>query len=351
MRAAIARRGQLVVEDVPEPTPAAGEVLVAVQACGICGSDLHTLRHAHSMLALASMTGNDNPFDPDADFVMGHEYCGEVIDLAGRADGSPVKVGDTIVSLPMAFTPTGVELIGFSNRYYGAFAEQMTLTAGMCLPVPNGLDPRVAAMTEPMAVAVHAVNKSAMQPGEGALVMGAGPIGLALIAVLKSRGVAPIVASDFSPRRRDLALAMGATSVVDPAVESAIEGWNRAAGTGAVPVVYEAIGVPGIIDELCRAVPPGTRITVVGVCMEPDSFLPLVAVAKELMLQFVIYYDPAEFGATLRQLAEGEIDASPLLTGVVGIEGVPDAFTILGHPETHAKVVVVPGAGSAITPL
>jgi threonine dehydrogenase-like Zn-dependent dehydrogenase len=351
MRAAIARRGQLVVEDVPEPVAGAGEVVIEVRACGICGSDLHTLRHAHSMLALSSMTGADDPFDPDRDYVMGHEYCGEVVDLGAGTGDAPVKVGDTVVSMPMAFTASGLELIGFSNHYYGAFAERMALTAGMCLPVPNGLDPRVAALTEPMAVAVHAVNKSSMQPGEGALVLGAGPIGLALIAVLKGRGVAPIVASDFSPRRRALAAAMGAAVVVDPATEPAIDGWNRAAGAGAVPVVFEAIGVPGIIDDICRAVPGGTRITIVGVCMEDDTFLPLVPVAKELQFQFVIYYDGEEFGSTLRALAEGEIDPSPMITGTVGIDGVPGAFAELGHPEGHAKVVVEPGAGATITPV
>ncbi len=350
MRAAIARQGQLVVEEVAEPVPGAGEALISVSACGICGSDLHTLRHAHSMLALASMTGTDDPFDPDADFVMGHEFCGEVLELGSDTHGLALAPGDLVVSMPMAFTPTGVELLGFSNAYPGAFAERMLLTAGMCLPVPNGLDPSVASLTEPVAVAVHAVNKSKMVPGEGALVLGAGPIGLALIAVLKSRGVAPIVASDFSPRRRELALAMGATSVVNPAAETAFDGWAAAAGAGAVPVVFEAIGVPGIIDELCRAVPPQTRITVVGVCMEPDSFLPLVAVAKELQFQFVIYYDPTEFADTLRQLADGEIDPSPLVTGVVGIEGVPDAFFELGHPDTHAKVLVTPGGGAEISP-
>ena len=350
MRAAVARRGQMVVDDVPEPHPAAGEALVAVRACGICGSDLHTLRHAHSMLALASMTGTEDAFDPDADFVMGHEFCGEVLELGPDTDGLAIGPGDLVVSMPMAFTPTGLELLGFSNRYPGAFAERMQLTAGMCLPVPNGLDARTASLTEPVAVAVHAVNKSALQPGDGALVLGAGPIGLALIAVLKGRGVAPIVASDFSSGRRELALAMGATSVVNPAVETAMDGWTRAAA-GATPVVFEAIGVPGILDEICRTVPPQTRVTVVGVCMENDSFLPLVAVAKELVFQFVIYYDPVEFADTLRALAEGEIDPSPLLTGVVGIDGIPDAFTALGHPEGHAKVVVEPGAGATITPV
>ncbi len=338
----------MVVDEVAEPVPAIGEALIAVKACGICGSDLHTLRHADAMLALSGMGGLDNPFDPDADFVMGHEFCGEVLELGAETAGVPIKAGDLVVSMPMAFAPHGLELLGFSNNYVGAFAERMQLTAGMCLPVPNGLDPRIASLTEPVAVAVHAVNKSGIAKGEGALVLGAGPIGLALIAVLKGQGIEQIVASDFSPRRRTLAASMGATTVVDPAVETAMDGWNRAAG-GATPVVFEAIGIPGILDDICRSVPPQTRITIVGVCMEPDTFLPLVAIAKELQFQFVIYYDPAEFADTLRQLAEGEIDASPLITGVVGIDGVPDAFEILRHPEEHAKVIVEPGAGATIT--
>jgi threonine dehydrogenase-like Zn-dependent dehydrogenase len=348
MRAAVARGGQIVVDDVADPVAASGEALVAVKACGICGSDLHTLRHAHSMLALASMTGVDSAFDPDADYVMGHEFCGEVLELGPDTGGLGLAPGDLVVSMPMAFTPTGLELLGFSNRYPGAFAERMQLTAAMCLPVPNGLDARTASLTEPVAVAVHAVNKSGMQPGDGALVLGAGPIGLALIAVLTARGVAPIVAADFSPRRRALATAMGATSVVDPAGETAMDGWTKAAGS-ATPAVFEAIGIPGILDDICRSVPSQTRVTVVGVCMENDSFLPLVAIAKELQFQFVIYYDPSEFADTLRMLAEGEIDPTPLLTGTVGIDGIPDAFEVLGHPESHAKIVVEPGARSAIT--
>jgi threonine dehydrogenase-like Zn-dependent dehydrogenase len=141
---------------------------------------------------------------------------------------------------------------------------------------------------------------------------------------------------------------MGATSVVDPAVETAMDGWTKAAGA-ATPAVFEAIGIPGILDDICRSVPSQTRVTVVGVCMENDSFLPLVAIAKELQFQFVIYYDPSEFADTLRMLAEGEIDPTPLLTGTVGIDGIPDAFEVLGHPESHAKIVVEPGAGSTIT--
>ena len=349
MRAAIARRGHLVVEDVPEPVPESGDALVEVKACGICGSDLHTLHHADSLLAVAELGGAESTFDPNADFVMGHEYSAEVVELGPETDGAPVAVGDLVVSMPFALAGAGLEPIGFSNSYNGAYADRMRLTAGMCLKVPNGLDARRAALTEPMTVGLHAVNKSGIKPGEGALVLGCGPVGLALIAALKSKGIEPIVAADFSARRRAIATAMGAHEVVSPTTESAIDAWKRVGG--AMPVVlFEAIGIPGIIDQAMRDAPPLSRIVIVGVCMETDHLLPLVGIVKELSLQFTFYYDPVEFGDTLRSIAEGELDVTPMLTGVVGIDGVPDAFDALANPEEQVKILVEPGAPAAITP-
>ena len=250
----------------------------------------------------------------------------------------------------MAFTATGLELLGFSNRYPGAFAERMQLTAAMCLPVPNGLDARTASLTEPVAVAVHAVNKSVDAARRRRA--------RARRRTDRARDHRGAEGAWRRPDRRERLLAAparprdgdGRDVGGRPRRRDRDGRLDRAAG-GATPVVFEAIGVPGILDDICRAVPSQTRITVVGVCMETDSFLPLVAIAKELQFQFVIYYDPSEFADTLRQLAEGEIDPRPLLTGRVGIDGVPDAFTTLGHPETHAKVVVEPDAGAAITPI
>src|SRR6476659_7030266 len=349
MRAAIARRGHLVVEDVPEPVPGSGDALVEVKACGICGSDLHTLHHADSLLAVAELGGAESTFDPNADFVMGHEYSAEVVELGGETDGAPVAVGDLVVSMPFALVGAGLEPIGFSNSYTGAYADRMRLTAGMCLKVPNGLDARRAALTEPMTVGLHAVNKSGIKRGEGALVLGCGPVGLAVIAALKSKGIEPIVAADFSARRRAIATAMGAHEVVSPTTESAIEAWKRVGGAMAV-VLFEAIGIPGIIDQAMRDAPPLSRIVIVGVCMETDHLLPLVGIVKELSLQFTFYYDPVEFGDTLRSIAEGELDVTPMLTGVVGIDGVPDAFDALANPEEQVKILVEPGAPAAITP-
>jgi threonine dehydrogenase-like Zn-dependent dehydrogenase len=348
MRAAIARRGRMVVEEVPEPTPGPGDALVAVRSCGICGSDLHTLHHADSLLTVAELGGGESSFDPNHDFVMGHEYSGEVVELGPETDGAPVAVGDLVVSMPFAMVGAGIEPIGFSNTYNGAYADRMRLTAGLCLKVPNGLDARRAALTEPMTVGLHAVNKSGIKPGEGALVLGCGPVGLAVIAALKSKAIEPIVATDFSARRRAMATAMGAHEVVTPTEEPAIEAWRRVGGARAV-VLFEAIGVPGIIDQAMRDAPPLSRIVIVGVCMETDHMLPLVGIVKELNLQFTFYYDPVEFGETLRSIAEGELDVTPMITGVVGVDGVPGAFDALANPDEQVKILVEPGASAEIT--
>jgi threonine dehydrogenase-like Zn-dependent dehydrogenase len=189
-----------------------------------------------------------------------------------------------------------------------------------------------------MAVGLHAVNRSAIEAGQRAVVLGCGPVGLAVIAALKVRGVDAIVAADFSPARRALASGLGATDVVDPREETA---WARA-GTAAPVVVFEAIGVPGILDDILRCAPARSRVVVVGVCMGADTVNPYFAISKELDLQFVLGYTPEEFAASLRSIAEGEIDVAPLVTARVGLDEVPWAFAALGDPEEHCKIVVEP---------
>jgi threonine dehydrogenase-like Zn-dependent dehydrogenase len=211
----------------------------------------------------------------------------------------------------------------------------MLLSAPLLLPIPNGLDLKHAALTEPMAVGLHAVNKSNITPGETALVIGCGPIGIAIVASLRARGVESVVAADFSPRRRELATAMGAHQVVDPADGSPFDSVKAA-------VVFEAVGVPGIIDDILLRARPGTRLVVAGVCMQPDTVHPFFAIAKEINVQFVLAYNPEEFAGSLRALAEGEIDATPMITGEVGLDAVGAAFDDLADPELHCKILVTP---------
>ena len=140
---------------------------------------------------------------------------------------------------------------------------------------------------------------------------------------------------------------MGASDTVDPRVEAAMDVWTRVTGgtlaAEAGLVQFECVGVPGMIDEAMRRAPRHGRITVVGACMEADRMTPMFGINKELQLTFVLAYTPEEFAASLQNLAEGRIDAAPLITGTVNLEGVAQAFVDLGDPEDHAKVMVVPG--------
>jgi threonine dehydrogenase-like Zn-dependent dehydrogenase len=251
----------------------------------------------------------------------------------------------------------------------------------MSFVVPNGLSPEVAVLTEPMAVALHAVNKSSVARRDVAIVLGCGPVGLAVICWLKARGVRTIVASDLSAGRRALATRCGADVVVDPAEESPyavasakhvttapdlfrlavgsmdqlrrVPGWRHVfrvadalgAATPTGPVVFECVGVPGMIESVVSAAPMGSRVVVVGVCMGGDSFRPAMAINKELDLRFVLCYSPLEFRDTLHALADGEVDASALVTGTVGLDGVVNAFEALGDPEAHAKILIDPASG------
>jgi threonine dehydrogenase-like Zn-dependent dehydrogenase len=343
VRAAVARRGVLVVEDVADPVPGPGDALVSVKACGICGSDLHALHHADELVAIAREMAAPLTFDPRLDYIMGHEFTAEVLELGQQTEGSPVRPGDLVTSLPVALTPAGMEPVGaYSNVYNGAYADRMRLTAALCMKVPNGLDHRRAALTEPMAVGRHAVARAAITAAEAAVVLGAGPVGLAVVAELRRLGVETVVVSDFSPRRRAVARAMGASVAVDPAVEDPMDAWTAADGRR-TPVVFDAIGVPGTLEAVIKAAPPLGRVCVVGSCMQPDSVRPLLAQAKQLTIVFSFAYDPFEFGDTLRAIAEGEIDVTPMITGRCGVEGVPAAFEALGHPEEHVKILVEPG--------
>ncbi len=338
MRASVLRDGHMVYrDDVPEPVPETGQVLVAVRSCGICGSDLHFAAHGAEVMALTDQMGggaaSGMTLDLNRDVFMGHEFSAEVLEAGPDTETHPP--GTPVTSIPVLLSAKGVEPLVYSNSTIGGYAERMLLSAPLLLPIPNGLDLKHASLTEPLAVGLHAVNKSNIAPGETALVLGCGPIGIAIIAALRARGVETIVASDFSPKRRELATAMGAHQTLDAAPGSPFDTVKPA-------VVFEAVGVPGIIDDVLLRARPGTRLVVAGVCMQLDTVHPFFAIAKEINVQFVLAYTPDEFAESLRALAEGDIDVTPLITGEVGLDGVGAAFDDLADPERHCKILVTP---------
>jgi threonine dehydrogenase-like Zn-dependent dehydrogenase len=232
-------------------------------------------------------------------------------------------------------------LMGAEPAAGGAFAEYMLLTEAACLAVDEAIPDEAAVLTEPVGIAVHAINKARMAPEDVAVVVGCGPIGLATIAVLKARGHAQIIASDLSPRRRQLAETMGATLVVDGGRTSVVKAAVEAAPGGPM-VVFENTGAKTMLHRLIAEAPANTRIIGVGISMSEETILPMVAIVKEIQLTFVIYYTPEEFAEALMLVRAGAIDWRPLITGKVGLDGVTEAFAALTDPEAHAKILIDP---------
>jgi len=357
MRAVIRRNGALVVDEMAPPVPEAGQVLCRTLACGICGSDLHALDHYDHMIDLTERFGGFSHMKKGADTVFGHEFCCEVVETGPGTQGR-LKAGARVVSIPGVITPTGFETVGYSSRIPGGFAETIVLSEALLLEVANGLSAEHAALTEPLAVGDHAVAKAEMEADHVAMVVGCGPVGLAVIASLKARGLGPVIACDFSAERRAAAELMGADRVVDPAEVSALASWsefavpaNRAEAFAAMaegrpakrPLIFECVGAPGMLQGLAQSAPTGARIVVAGVCMQTDAIEPLAFISKEIELRFVLGYTPEEFAASLRRLAEGQTRYAQTITSVVSLDETPGAFVRLQTDKTQIKILVAPG--------
>jgi threonine dehydrogenase-like Zn-dependent dehydrogenase len=380
MRAVACQHGELDLVERPEPVPGPGQVRVEVTRCGICGSDLHARHGIDQWAEMAAKLGYDRFGRSSQPIVFGHEFSGRVAEYGPKC-GEKVPDGAAVVALPLLRSGDAVDTTGLSEHAPGAYAEQLLVQESMMMAVPNGLDPAVAALTEPMAVALHAVRRGEVGKRDVAIVIGCGPVGLGVILMLKATGVRTVVASDFSAGRRALAERCGADVVVDPsqgspyarpprddpgwltgapdAFELAVgtreklgrmpvpwwHVWRLAERLGAGPkrpVVFECVGVPGVISEIVDSAPLFSRVVVAGVCVGPDTFTPAMAINKEIDLRFVLGYTPLEFRDTLHMLAEGEVDPSPMITGTVGLDGVDGAFSELADPERHAKILIDP---------
>ena len=378
MKAVACREAELSVVETGAPVPAKGQLLIDVVRAGICGSDLHARHHCDEMAGVMAETGYGDFMRSGQSVTFGHEFVGQIAEH-GPGCREKAAAGTPVVAVPLLRRGPEVHAVGLSALAPGAYAEQMLVEESLAFPVPNGLPLDHAALTEPMAVGLHAVKRGEVKKGDVAIVIGCGPVGLSVILHLKSKGIRQVIASDFSAGRRALAEACGADVVVDPATDSPYETdasephldnipgalemavgtiekahrlrvpwwhvWRAAEAVGVKPkspVVFECVGVPGVIDEIIAKAPLFTRIVVVGVCMGSDQIRPSMAINKEIDLRFVVGYTPVEYRDTLHKLAEGDVDATPLITGTVGLEGVDGAFDALGDPETHAKILIDP---------
>jgi threonine dehydrogenase-like Zn-dependent dehydrogenase len=379
MKAVVCQNTELRVMDLPEPVPGKGQVLVEVLRCGICGSDLHVRHNCDHMKALLGKVGYAKNFPAQSDAVVfGHEFCCEVLEHGPDCERK-IKVGTRIVAQPLLRNGDDIDMAGLSLKATGAYAERMLLQESALVPVPNGLSSDMAALTEPMAVGLHAVRRAEITKKDVAIVIGCGPVGLAVICLLKARGVNTVIASDFSVARRALATKCGADIVIDPALTSPYASWETygfindlpgllelALGTreklGKLPlpwwhvwrlaemlgqnpprpIIFECVGVPGLLQQVIDGAPLMSRVVVVGVCMQVDRIEPALAIHKEIDLRFVLGHSPLEYRDTVHMIAEGKVNCAPMITGVVGLEGVANAFDALKDPETHAKILIDP---------
>ena len=380
MKAVVCQDAELKVVDLPEPVPARGQVLLEVLRCGICGSDLHMRHHCNEFRAVVDKVGLGKVLPSSTDpVVFGHELCAEVAEYGPGCDRK-LKIGTRVVAQPVLRIGTEIHLAGLSPLATGGYAERTMLQESALVPVPNGLSAEMAALTEPMAVAWHAVRRSEIEKRDVAIVIGCGPVGLALICLLKAQGIERVVASDFSPGRRQLAQRCGADVLIDPREGSPYAerpgedflrelpallelsvgtreklgrlplpwhvAWRLAeklgAGAPKRPVIFECVGLPGLLQQVIDGAPLLSRIVVAGLCMQVDRIEPALAIHKEIDLRFVFGHSPLEYRDTLHMIAEGKVDCAPMITGTVGLEGVENAFEALRDPERHAKILIDP---------
>jgi L-iditol 2-dehydrogenase len=306
---------RLVYADVPRPEVGPDEVLVRVEACGICGSDVH---------GLDGSTGRRRP-----PLVMGHEAAGVVAGtgaaVRGWAAGDRVTFDSTIYRLDDWYTRRGLcnlgdgrVVLGVSPGEYrrdGAFAEYVAVPQHVLYRVPASVSFEQAAMTEPVAVATHAVNLTPVEVGDTAVVVGAGMIGLCLVQVLRARGCARVFAVDLERERREMAARLGADAVLDPREEDVAAEVARATSGRGADVAFEAVGVAAAVHTAIAAVRRGGTVTLVG-NLAPSVEIPLQAVVtRQLRLQGS-YAIAGEYPAALGMIERGVVNVDAMRSAV-----------------------------------
>ena len=344
MRAMVLRGKTLSIEEVERPVPGPGQVLARVLACGICGSDLHAARFMGDMMASASAGGRKTWYDvnPAQGIVMGHEFVAEVVETGPGAES--FTPGTRVTSIPVLVapeSPSGFQSIGYSPVVPGAYGEYVVMSAPLLLRVPENLESKIAATTEPSAVGLHAVREAGLAADDRVLVMGAGPIGLMTLLWLKKEGLSNVAISDPSPERRALAGRLGADQVINPAKEDVADAFSGARNGAQPNVVFECVGVPGTLSEAMALVQVRGKVVVVGVCMQEDTIRPMVGINKQLTMKFVLGYSVAEYAEALGALADGSVNTEPLVTRTITLDELPGAFMALADAK-DCKVIVLP---------
>lgn len=320
----------LTVEEIPAPEPAGPhDVVVRVGRCGICGTDLHI--------------SEDPIFGVPEGTVLGHEYSGEVVGIGKEVKS--VKVGDLVSVNPLtscgecaACQVGDLAMCASMVVGGGGYGQYSLVREHQCVRMPEGVSIEDGALVEPLAVGLRAVYQAQMPAGARVLVVGAGPIGLAVIFWARRHGAGKIAVTASSNRREEMAMAMGASMFVPPG-ENPVEDVNKALG-GPPEIVFECVGKTGLIQRCIEHVAPRGTIVVAGLCTHPDTFNPFLFIVKECRLQPTILYTTRDFQTTLDVLESGDTSPHSMITDTISIAETPDAFEALKQRTTQCKVLI-----------
>ncbi len=341
MKAAYIQNGLVCIGEMPEPVPGKGQALVRTHSCGMCASEQHFLHSGQNVIDLSKKFGGAYAgLEMSRPFVPGHEYVGEVLDY-GVGSKRTIKPGRKVTSVPIMRQSGSHSVIGFSHDFPGGFGELMLLDEDFLMEVPPDLDDDMAAMTEPLAVGLEHARRGHPTKEDVVLVVGCGAIGLGVIAGLKLMGIGPIIAADYHEARRDLALKMGADIVIDPRELSPYEP-TPSLGNRRVNLVYENVGLPGMLPQIIASIAFDSRIVMGGYCMEPEQFYVFAAQNKRLTVHFAGGEEPQDMELALRSIADGKIDVRSWLGERIGLSGVATAMAQMSGPLAPVRTVVDP---------
>ena len=316
------------VVDMPMISPAPHEALVRVESTGLCGSDSHYY--------LDGRIGSTVVTEP---LVLGHEYAGIVEAVGAEADaslvGKRVAVEPGVPCLQCEWCRKGRYNICRSMAfpggppYHGAFREYMTVHAGFCFPVPDGMGADIAAMIEPLAVAVHTVELARLTPGDTVAVLGLGPIGLLTARVASLMGAGVILGSDPVAYRREAALRYGVDQAFDPHADDLCEAVMQVTSGRGVDVAFDCARSTETPGDACRITCPGGRMVLTGISGHAEGVFPVdVARRKELSLSWCRRFC-FNYPAAIQMAATGRVDVASLITHRFPLEGTPEAFELM----------------------
>jgi threonine dehydrogenase-like Zn-dependent dehydrogenase len=346
MRAVVLRGGRLEVRDTPDPVPGAGELLLRTRSTAICASDVHFMDH-HDLVPEGGLAGM--VYDEDRDLVLGHEFVGEVV-AHGPDCTDELPIGTRVTAMPILLVDGGLggtKVIGQHPEALGSFGELLVVSQMMARAVPGDVSDDAVALVDAFAVGEFYVRSSAIGAGEVGIVIGAGAIGLSAVAALASRGVDPIVVSDFNAERRELAGRFGAHVLVDPAERSPFDVYRELQKERWITkpaVVFECVGAPGLIDRIIDDCDMWTRIFAAGGWYTGDTIDCTAATHRGVSIQFGGGPHPEDWYGTLDAIAEGRLDPLPSVGRIIGLDEVPEALDMTRRSEGPPRIIVHPQA-------